>query len=29
MTKWTGYVECIGEKRNIYRLFVENPEEKT
>jgi len=29
LTKWTGYVYCIGERRNVYRLLVEKPEEKT
>jgi hypothetical protein len=29
MTKWTGYVYCTGERRNVYRLLVEKPEEKT
>lgn len=28
MTKWTGYVYCILEKRDVYRLLVENPEEE-
>jgi hypothetical protein len=28
-TKWTGYMYCRGEKRNVYRLMVEKPEEKT
>jgi hypothetical protein len=29
MTKWTGYVYCIWEKRNVYRLLMEKPEEET
>jgi len=29
MTKWTGYVYCTGERRNVHRLLLEKPEEKT
>lgn len=29
MTKRTGYVHCIWEKRNVYRLLVDKPEEET
>jgi hypothetical protein len=26
--RWTGHVAGMGEKRNVYRLLVEKPEEK-
>jgi hypothetical protein len=26
--RWTGHVARIGEKRNAYRILVENPEGK-
>jgi hypothetical protein len=26
--RWTGYVARLGEKRNAYRILVENSEEK-
>jgi hypothetical protein len=29
MTKFAGYVYCSREKRNVYSLLVEKPEEKT
>jgi len=29
LTKWTGYVYHTGERRNVYRLLVAKPEEKT
>jgi hypothetical protein len=29
MIKCAGYVYCCGEKRNVYRLLVDKPEEKT
>jgi hypothetical protein len=28
MMKWAWYVERMGQKRNAYRVFVENPEGK-
>jgi hypothetical protein len=27
-TRWTGHVECIGEMRNAYKIFVGKPEGK-
>jgi hypothetical protein len=26
--KWVGYVECMGEKRGVYRFLVGKPEGK-
>jgi hypothetical protein len=26
--RWAGHVARMGEKRNVYRLLVEKPEEK-